>query len=121
MIIEKIQLYIPSLLDLLEESHFPIEQVEIIGMKNPNIKFFIRHPIKETVLMKQIVTDEFALYDIHLDLPSKTLSFVLESDDTIMDSDILQKAFQTFAFKYNSQKFGFFMDYSGRDKKRFHN
>lgn len=42
---------------------------------------FTRHLIIETVLMKQIVTVEFA-------------------------------------FKYNSQKFGFFMDYSGRDKKR---
>ncbi|MFB5086128.1 hypothetical protein PGC35_02725 [Psychrobacillus sp. PGGUH221] len=115
--VNKIQFYIPSLLDFLDhERQQWLEEVKIVGVKTSNIKYFIGYPTQETTRIEQIVADDFTIYDLHLNFKTKILSFYLESEDMPQESVILQKVFQTFAVRYNERKVGYLLYGSGRNR-----
>lgn len=117
--VDKIQFYIPSLLDFLDyHNHIWLEEAEIIGVKTSNIKYFIGYPTQETTRIEQIVADDFTIYDLHLNFQNKTLSFYLESEEILTKSIILQKVFQTFTVHYSPKKVGFFLYASGRNRPK---
>lgn len=117
--VDKIQFYIPSLLDFLDHrSRIHLEEVKIVGTKTSNMKYFIDYPTQETTRIEQIVTDEFIIYDLHLDFRNKTLSFYLESTEMLSKPIILQKVFQTFAVKYSANKVGYFLYASRKNRPR---
>lgn len=117
--VDKIQFYIPSLLDFLDHrSQIHLEEVKIVGTKTSNTKYFIGYPTQETTRIEQIVTDEFIIYDLHLDFRNKTLSFYLESTEMLSKPIILQKVFQTFAVKYSANTVGYFLYASRKNRPR---
>lgn len=117
--VEKLQFYIPSLLDFLDDHTSRwLKEVKIVGVKDSNVKYFIGYPTFETTRIQQIVTEEFTIYDLHLDFQNHTLSFYLVSEKVPPLSCILQKVFQTFRVRNGSNKVGFFVYAAGGSRPR---
>ncbi|WP_342600160.1 hypothetical protein MHB48_03425 [Psychrobacillus sp. FSL H8-0483] len=117
---EKIQFYIPSLLDSIDQqSKLGFDEVKVVGVKGSNIKYFIEYPKKQITCIDQIVAEDFALYDIKLDFHAKTISFYLKSETEYTQSEILQKVFQTFAVRYSPNKIGFFLYAEGKNRPNY--
>ncbi|WP_144511980.1 hypothetical protein [Bacillus sp. FJAT-22090] len=114
---EKIQLYIPNLLDITNhQSRRNLEEIKLVGVKSNDIKYFIRNSGKVETRINQIVAEDFTVYDLQLDFESKTFTFYLENDGELSRSELLQKVFQTFAVRYNPRKVGFFLYSGGRNR-----
>ncbi|TQR21193.1 hypothetical protein [Psychrobacillus vulpis] len=117
IIVDKIQFYIPSLLDIVDyNTILKLEEVSIVGVKTSNIKYFIGYPTQEATHINQIVAEDFTIHDLQLDFRSKTLSFYLESKGTLPKSVILQKVFQTFAVRYSPKEVAFLLYSSGKNR-----
>ncbi len=117
MVVEKIQLYIPNLLDITNhQSRRNLEEIKLVGVKSNDIKYFIRNSGKVETRINQIVAEDFTVYDLQLDFESKTFTFYLENDGELSRSELLQKVFQTFAVRYNPRKVGFFLYSGGRNR-----
>ncbi|MEI4768873.1 hypothetical protein WAX74_04270 [Psychrobacillus sp. FJAT-51614] len=117
--VNKIQFYIPSLLDFLDHERPKwLEEVKIVGVKTRNIKYFIGYPTQETTRIEQIVAEDFTIYDLHLNFKTKILSFYLESEEIPPESVILQKVFQTFAVHFNERKVGYLLYGSGKNRPK---
>ncbi|MFF2753444.1 hypothetical protein ACFVR1_06750 [Psychrobacillus sp. NPDC058041] len=115
--VDKIEFYIPSLLDFLDHSKDKwLEEVRIVGVKTNNVKYFIGHNTKKMTRIEKIVAEDFTIYDLKLDFHNQTLSFYLDSVVMPSHSIILQKVFQTFAVRYNARKIGFFLYAPGRNR-----
>ena len=119
-IVDKIQFYIPSLLDFLDaNTKIELDQAKIVGVKTSNVKYFIEYPKKIDPSMNQIVAEDFTLYDLQLDFQAKKLSFYIQSDRESSRHEILQQVFQSFVVKYSSKKMGFFLYVNGRNRPNF--
>lgn len=117
---EKIQFYIPSLLDSIDQqSKIELDEVKVVGLKGSNINYFKEYPEKQITCIDQIVADDFALYDLKLDFHAKTISFYLKSETEYTNSEILQKVFQTFAVSYSPNKIGFFLFAEGKNRPNY--
>lgn len=117
--VERLEFYIPSLLDFLDNRTSRwLEEVKIVGVKDSNVKYFIGYPTFETARIQQIVTEEFTIYDLHLDFHNHTLSFYLVSEKVPPLSSILQKVFQTFRVRNGKNKVGFFVYAAGGSRPR---
>ena len=101
--IERIQLHIPDLFGIL--NHQPMmetEEIKLVGAKASNLKYLISNPAKLEISIKQIVAEDFTVYDLELDFETETFSFYLESNGELTESEILPKVFQTFAIRYGT-------------------
>ncbi|WP_391207546.1 hypothetical protein [Psychrobacillus sp. L4] len=115
--VDKIQFYIPSLLDFLDHhKNMWLEEIRIVGVKTRNVKYFIGHSNQQMTRIEKIVAEDFTIYDLELDFQKKTLSFYLDSVVMPSHSIILQKVFQTFLVRYSARKVGFFLYASGRNR-----
>lgn len=116
-VIEKIQLYIPDLLDVLNnQTKKSLKEIRLVGVKSRNIKYFIRYPQKIETRINQIVAEDFTVYDLRLDFETQTFSFYLKNNGELSQSEVLQKVFQSFAVRYSPSKVGFFTYSKGRNR-----
>ncbi|TQR18131.1 hypothetical protein [Psychrobacillus soli] len=105
----KIELHIPDLLNVQnDQPMMELERIKLVGAKTSDLKYFIRNPEKVETSIKQIVAEDFTIYDLELDFETETFSFYLEREGELTESEILQKVFQTFAVRYSPRKVGFF-------------
>ena len=115
--IERIQLHIPDLLGILNyQPMMETDEIKLVGAKASNLKYLISNPAKVERSIKQIVAEDFTVYDLELDFETETFSFYLESDGELTESEILPKVFQTFAIRYGPRKVGFFHYAKGRSE-----
>lgn len=76
----------------------------------------ICNPDEAEKSIKQIVAEDFTVYDLELDFKAETFSFYLESNGRQNESEILQQVFQTFAVRCGPRKVGFFHYPNGRNE-----
>lgn len=119
IVIEKIQFYIPSLLEFQNKhSRRTEEEIKVVGIKKKYIKYFSGYHDKEMTHIDQIVAEDFTIYDLQFDSNTKLLSFYLEYEREFNQSKVLEKVFQTFIVEYNPHSFGFFTIAKGKRRPR---
>lgn len=115
--IKKVQLQIPNLLGAPNQQlKTEQEEIKLVGAKTSNLKYLISHPHQSETRIKQIVAEDFTVYDLELDFEAETFSFYFESNGQRTEPEILQQVFQTFAVRYGTRKVGFFHYANGRNE-----
>ncbi|MDI2587729.1 hypothetical protein OR571_11530 [Psychrobacillus sp. NEAU-3TGS] len=92
------------------------EKIKLVGAKASNLKYLSNSPSKVETCIKQIVAEDFTVYDLELDFETETFTFYLENDNDLNEPEILQKVFKTFAIRYGPTKVGFFSYAKGRNE-----
>lgn len=88
----------------------------MVGAKTSNLKYLICNPDEAEISIKQIVAEDFIVYDLELDFEAETFTFCLESNGKRNESEVLEQVFQTFAVRYGPRKVGFFHYPKGRNE-----
>ncbi|MFJ8065539.1 hypothetical protein ACIQYS_12980 [Psychrobacillus sp. NPDC096426] len=110
-------MHIPDLLGI--QNHQPTmeqEEIKLVGAKTSNLKYLISNPEKAETSIKQIVAEDFTVYDLELDFETETFSFYLESKGELTESEVLPQVLQTFAVRCGPRKVGFFSNSKGRNE-----
>ncbi|MFJ7970138.1 hypothetical protein [Psychrobacillus sp. NPDC096389] len=92
------------------------EKIQLVGAKTSNLKYMISDPDKVKTSIKQIVAEDFTVYNLEFDFEAGTFSFCLECNGLQNESEILQQVFQTFAVRCGPRKVGFFHYPKGRNE-----
>lgn len=107
--IEKIQLYIPPVFALQGNySKVSKADVKVVGVKKNSVEYFSGYQEENKTHIDQIVTEDFCVYDLHLDFEANLLTFYLVHEGKYNQIKVLEKVFETFFVEYNSSFFGYF-------------
>ena len=93
-----------------------LEKIKLVGAKASNIKYLISDSEKVETSIKQIVAEDFTVYDLELDVETETFSFYLEYNGQRNEAEVLEQVFQAFAVRYGPRKVGFFYYPKGRSE-----
>ncbi len=108
-IVERIQVYIPSLVDSLDFDAFRKQgNVRIIGRRMGYVKYIVESSTPSIAQIPMIVTEDFVIYDLHINFLRNTLSFIIEGEEEPNNQEVLDKIFKLFLIKFSSTKIGFF-------------
>ena len=91
-------------------------KLKLVGAKANNLRYLNNDPSRVETSIKQIVAEDFTVYDLELDFETETFTFYLENDSKLNEPEILQKVFKTFAIRYGPSKVGFFSYAKGRNE-----
>ncbi len=118
-IVEKIQFFIPYLVDSLDSEALEKESAKLIGRRMNYVKYFIEDPTLNLTHIPMIVTEDFTIYDLSIDFEQNTLSFYLEGGKELAKDEVLSKIFQLFLVKFSTKKIGFFTYSKGREGRKY--
>ena len=119
-IVERIQVYIPSLVDSLDfDAFMKQENVRIIGRRMGYVKYIVESSTPSIAQIPMIVTEDFVIYDLHINFLRNTLSFIIEGEEEPNKQEVLEKIFKLFLIKFSSTKIGYFT-YSKRREEHKH-
>jgi len=80
------------------------------------VKYIVESSAPSIAHIPMIVTEDFIIYDLHINFLQNTLSFYIEGEDQPNNQEVLAKIFKLFLIKFSSTKIGFFAYPRKREK-----